>query len=128
MRPNRKLTALALVAVLALAGCAGKDTAKALLAVGQVELTASSTFANAAHSTYYPNCLPTPRAGFEAFCPGFKAFAVKFDKNYALAVEAWHIAKRANDTQALQGAEATIIQLVTELSVLTASILIQGGK
>jgi hypothetical protein len=129
MRPNRRIAlALSLVLVVALAGCAGKDTAKGLLAVGQVELTASSTFANAAHMVYFPNCLPAARAGFEQFCPAFKAFSVKFDKNYPLAVQTWQIAFRANDTAALQGAEATIIQLVTELSALTASVLIQGGK
>lgn len=124
-----KLVAFALAAVI-LAGCASadKNVSAGLVASGETMLAVGTAFTNTAMQTYYPNCLPSARPGFEKFCPAFKSFAARFDEVYQPAVKSWYAALEANDTGAALGAEAAVLQLTTELAAITASVLIQGGK
>lgn len=119
--------ALLVVGVLA-GGCASKDALTALDVSGQTLLTTANTFNAAAISVYFPSCLPQAAPGYEKFCAGMKKFAPRFDENFGRAYSAWQIAIRANDAAAAKGAEATVIQLATELAALSALIILEEVK
>lgn len=114
------------VAAVLLTGCAAQDTYTGLTVSGQTLLATANSFNSTAANVYLPNCLPTPRTGYQTFCGKFQTFTAKYDQAFPAAYRAWQIAVAANDTAKAKGAEATIIQLTAELAALTAELV--GGK
>ena len=130
MKLRHEVYYILMAAAFFLSGCAtaDKNVSAGLVASGETMLAVSTAYTNTAMTTYFPNCLPAARPGFEKFCPAFKAFSKKFDEVYQPAVKSWYAAVESNDTGAALGAEAAVLQLTTELAAITASVLIQGGK
>jgi hypothetical protein len=59
------------------------------------------------------------------FCAGFKEYAPKFQQAYPSAIDAWNIARKANDAAKANDATAVVMQLSADLTGLALQVL--GG-
>lgn len=125
----KRLSAL-VTTLLLLTGCAASTTQTGLASTGQGLIAVGTQFVNVA-SVYTAHCkAATPPAGdLGTFCTSFKDFAPRFQATYPVARATWESARRANDTAAAQGAEATVLGLATDLSTLALQAATAiGGK
>lgn len=114
---------LALAVALLATGCAATQTQQGLVVSGQSLIGVGNTFV-AVGASYTANCLPSPKdAKLAAFCSGFKQFAPKFQTAYPQAVDAWEVARKANDASKAQDATAVILQLSADLTALAIQAL-----
>jgi hypothetical protein len=123
------IRAVTLALLLVLTGCAAKTTQTGLVTSGQALIGVGNTFV-AVGATYTANCTPTVKnQKLVAFCEGFKTYAPRFQKAYRPAVDAWEVARKANDASKAQQATAVILQLSTDLTALALQIIAaQGGN
>lgn len=121
---------LILPLLLLLTACTTASTQTGLAASGQTLIGVGVQFVNVA-SVYTQHCkavVPTD-ASAKQFCDGFRVFGPKFQQSYPLAVQTWKAATAANNTQAAQGAEATILGLAADLSTIALQAATAfGGK
>lgn len=110
--------------VAALAGCTSQNTLTGLNVSGQTLLATVNAHNSMALNVYFPNCQPVA-LGYDKFCGAFKKFSPQFVIAFDDAFQAWQTAVKANDTAKAKGAEATVIQLSTELAALAATIILQ---
>lgn len=93
-----------------------KDAGPVLLVSAETVATIGDHFA-AVGAVYTVQCKPAPSLpALVGFCNAFKEYAPKFQQYFPQAVATLDAARAANDASKVQGAEATIISLSTELT------------
>lgn len=114
------LVAVALLAPMLLAGCGTFDAHKGLMASGETLKASGQQFKTVA-AAYVDGC----KAGTitPGQCARFRDFGQQFEKAFPLAVNAWTIAKDANDQAAVKSAQDLIASLVAQLSQYTIQVL-----
>lgn len=111
---------LLLLAVLLVAGCAGRTaeqtTGTALIAAGTT-LDDLGKHYDQARVIFVRGCDVTKTID-AASCQKFTAFGQRFRAEYPKAVEAWRAARRANDAVGAHNAVVVVSQLATDLAVI----------
>ncbi len=116
---------------LLLAGCAtaggGSTAGPAIIVSAEAVATLGDHFA-AIGAFYQANCKPPKVAQLAGFCAGFADYGPKFQQAYPTAVATLKAARAGNDTAKAQGAEATVVQLSTQLTQIAAQAFLALSK